>query len=318
MSTQTNQETMDVDANLSQEQQDLLEAKEILEKLNGYAKEAQTLATESLKNGTSVTDQEQLVEIAMVKWKRYHEVMKSTSQRFPFDSEFAVNDAATPMVPKPTEARLPSPRKSDMPFLVVTKEKTRHPKELVFENVKDFIDAFEDIMVLYKLNVDIEYKRFLPVAISKAYRGFIDAQRATSTSTETWTMVKDWLVQFTNTPNNNDNKRGFNDSSNNVKRRRFDSNDNNNSNNRPSKYGGPTGPVDGGRGVYCGYGCGEIYMKGHVCRQWPTKRTATARKVNVVADVMSTYPVRAQKEDQPSYEIAEPILLHGLLTEGLP
>ncbi|CAO3600953.1 unnamed protein product [Absidia cylindrospora] len=81
--------------------------------------------------------------------------------------------------------------------------------------------------------------------------------------------------------NNNGNrhhsnsKRGFNDNTNSLKRRRFDNN-NNSFSNKPSKYGGPTGPIENGRGEYCG----ETYMKGHVCRQWRQEKNSNSNNSN--------------------------------------
>ncbi|CAO3593655.1 unnamed protein product [Absidia cylindrospora] len=143
--------------------------------------------TESLKKDTNMEYQEKWVAMAMEKWKRCHDMINSLS-----------------LLPITLKLGCLAPCKSGMPLLVATKEKARHPKELVSENVKDFINAFEDIMVLHKLNVEQEYRhrRFLPVAIGKAYRNYVDAQQANLTNgeEETWELVKDWMVQFTNTP----------------------------------------------------------------------------------------------------------------------
>ncbi|CAO3588740.1 unnamed protein product [Absidia cylindrospora] len=50
--------------------------------------------------------------------------------------------------------------------------------------------------------VEKEYRRFLPVTISKAYRTYVNTQRTSLVNgkEETWEMVKGWLMQFTNTP----------------------------------------------------------------------------------------------------------------------
>ncbi|CAO3601127.1 unnamed protein product [Absidia cylindrospora] len=75
-----------------------------------------------------------------------------------------------------------------------------------------------------------------------------------------------------------------------MKRRRFDNGSNSNSNNRQSKYGGPTGPVGEGRGVYCGYGCGEVYMKGHIKRK--SRRLSEKRSKKAKIQVTSTPKAR--------------------------
>jgi hypothetical protein len=179
--------------------QELKEGLLMVETLLTYAKEAQALANASISNGTEKADQEVLIEMAIKKWQRHSDLKKSMAGRFPLEPMFMDKNPSS--VSKKQDNKVVGPKISELPYLLATREKANHPTDFATNNVKDFVDMMERVMTLHKLHVDTEYPRYLPLIISKSYRQFLDGKRHTlGDSVETWPMVKDWLMEFTNTP----------------------------------------------------------------------------------------------------------------------
>ncbi|KAI8330625.1 hypothetical protein BC941DRAFT_440343 [Chlamydoabsidia padenii] len=205
--TTANANNMEVDVNDA----GLNKAIFMVNTLKEKAEEAQDIADEAMINGTSEEDADKLTDVANVKWARYHTTVANNAKRYPLEPAFFVGQApaaglAAIGVPAAVttivEKKSSGPAMADLPFLLAAREKTAHPKAMVKKNAREFTVVFEEVMVMNEMNADEDYHRYLPRILSKSYKNYLDTKRKAlgPEEKESWTLIKEWLIEFTNTP----------------------------------------------------------------------------------------------------------------------
>ncbi|SAM05888.1 hypothetical protein [Absidia glauca] len=78
------------------------------------------------------------------------------------------------------------------------------PMAKVYLAAKPFVDHFEKLFILKKVNINDVYPRYLEWSLGSAYRKHVAKKRGELApgSVETWEMAKEWLLKFKDTPAN--------------------------------------------------------------------------------------------------------------------
>ncbi|CAO3588820.1 unnamed protein product [Absidia cylindrospora] len=204
--TTTTTTAMEVELNPQQQYEiDVAKAKLNVEALKNRAKKAQRLADDAVEDDTKEEEHEALINIANKKWTSHNEFRANMAVRFPLEPYFSNGTTSTQQpaaAPMPINNDRITIRLDDMPFLVAAREKSDRPRSLVLKSAKEFITRLEELMNLHQVDITSNYQRYLPLLISKSYKLFIDTQRSSlkQGQIETWTMMKGWLMEFSNTP----------------------------------------------------------------------------------------------------------------------
>ncbi|KAI8327648.1 hypothetical protein BC941DRAFT_446550, partial [Chlamydoabsidia padenii] len=210
MNYNINNNTMDIDADNAYEV-GLDKAKRVVQMTLDRYNEMQDLADEAILNNTDAEDQLKLVEKANQLWQLHQGTKKTMAQRYPLEEHFNDGNRGNNSDPGNDSSAAPGnkadatkavPHVNDFPFLTTNKEKTMHPEHMVTKNAREFVKSLEEVMNLHCLDVETDYQRFLPRLVSKSYKVFLENQRSIlgDQAQENWAMVKEWLVEFTNTP----------------------------------------------------------------------------------------------------------------------